>query len=221
METPQPATPATRTSIRPTRLVPSELAFLRFIAGIRALLASLVGILLIADRQSNWRLDLVVMVPYLIWAAVLLRRTLNGWPRAASRLWLWLDAGALLVVSQLVAGSLPLIGASIVLPVVALAILAGALPAMALAVTAAAAMLILTGSFRSLDSLPPLPVTVPIMLLALGPVAALLARPSRDLRLRLKLLDTLNERSDPRQGLLHHVWVLMEQLGLLPAAAAV
>jgi signal transduction histidine kinase len=189
--------------------VRSELAFLRFLAGIRALLGALLGILLFADAQSGWNLDLVVLAAYMIWAAVLLRRTIDGWPRAASKLWLWLDAGVLLLVSQRVAESLPLFGVSTVLPVVAMAVLAGALPAMGLAVACAAAMLAMVGSVPSLGTLKSLPVSVPLIVLALGPAAALLARPSRDLRLRLKLVDTLNERSDPRQGLHHHVTVLL------------
>ena len=207
---PPPATGMT--AVPPTRLVPSELAFLRFVAGIRALLGALVGILLVADRQSQWKFDLAVIVPYLLWAAVLLRRTLEGWPRAGSKAWLWVDAAALLVTSHLVAASLPLFGISVVLPVVALAILSGVLPAVLLALACAAAMMALTGSLRSFGSLPPLPVSVPLVVLAIAPAAALLARPSRDLRLRLKLVDTLNERSDPRQGLRHHVSMLFEQL---------
>lgn len=197
---------------RPTRLVPSELAFLRFAAGIRALLAVLSGIVLLATPESGWAaLDLVVLLPYLAWTGVLLWRTLDGWPRAASKAWLWIDAGALLVTSHLVAGTLPLFGIATVLPVVALAVLAGAVPATVLAITCAAAMLALSG-LRGSGSLPALPLSVPIILLALGPAAALLTRPSRDLRQRLKLVETLHARSDPRQGLRHHVHALLEQL---------
>ena len=200
---------------RPTRLVPSELAFLRFAAGIRALLAMLSGIVLLLAPESHWGLDLPILLPYLVWTGVLLWRTLNGWPRAASMAWLWLDAGVLLVTSQLVVSTFPLFGVATVLPVVALAVLAGAIPATVLAITCAATMLALTGSLRSfgsLPALPALPVSVPIILLAFGPAAALLARPSRDLRQRLKLLETLNARYDPRQGLRHHVDALLEQL---------
>lgn len=210
----QPPPPAAKAFARPSRLVPSELAFLRFVAGIRALLATLIGILLLADRKSHWTLDLAVMLPYLAWAALLLWKTLHGWPRAASRAWLWLDAGVLLFASQLVANSLPLLGISAVLPVVALAVLAGAVPALALAIACAATLVVLTGSFRSIGTLPPLPVSVPLLVLALGPAAALLARPSREMRQRLKLIDTLNEQADPRQGLRHHVNTLLEQLHL-------
>ena len=197
---------------RPTRLVPSELAFLRFVAGIRALLAVLGCIALVIASESHWRLDLTIMLPYLAWTGVLLWRTLDGWPRAALKAWLWVDAGVLLVTSQLVASTLPLFGIATVLPVIAVAVLAGAVPATVLALTCAAAMLALTGSLRSFGSLPALPVSVPIILLAFGPAAALLARPSRDLRQRLKLLETLNDLSDPRQGLRHHADVLLEQL---------
>ncbi len=207
-----PPSPAQKALGRPSRLVPSELAFLRFIAGIRALLASLMGILLLADRGSHWGIDMAMMLPYMAWAGVLLWKTLHGWPRASSKAWLWLDAGVLLFTSQLVAMSLPFFGISAVLPVVALAVLAGAVPATALAVASAATLLALTGSYQSIGSLPPLPVSVPVLVLALGPAAALLTRPNRDLRQRLKLLDSLNERSDPRQGLRHHVNMLFEEL---------
>lgn len=195
-----------------SRLVPSELAFLRFIAGIRALLAALIGLVLTTTMPMAVSIDLVVVLSYLVWAGVLLWRTLNGWPLASSKRWLWLDAAALLVTSHLVMGPLPLFGVLTVLPVVALAVLAGAMPATVLAVVSAAALLAMTGTTRSFDSLPPLPVAVPILVLALGPAAALLARPSRDLRQRLKLVETLNTQSDPRQGLHHHVDMLLGQL---------
>ena len=199
--------------MRPSRLVPSELAFLRFIAGIRALLAAVIGIMLLtAKSPAAWGLELVVLLPYLVCAAVLLWRTLDGWPRAASKAWLWLDAAALLVTSHLVVGTLPMFGVLTVLPVVALAVLAGAVPALLLAVASSSALLAMTGWPGSFDYLPPLPVSVPIIVLALGPAAALLARPSRDLRLRLKLVETLSAQSDPRQGLHHHVDILLGQL---------
>jgi len=209
---PQASWPSGSRRTGSTRLVPSELAFLRFVAGIRALLGSLVGIVLVVDARTRWPLDLLVVAPYLVWSAWLLYRTLQGWPRAASRAWLWIDAGAMLVVSHLVAGNLPLFGITTVLPVVALAVLAGAFPAMLLALSVATAMVLLTGSLRSLGTLPPLPVSVPLVVLALGPAAALLTRPSRELRQRLKLLDTLSEQSDPRKGLRHHLDVLFLQL---------
>ena len=209
---PQPLPPAATPPGRRPRLVLSELAFLRFVAGIRALLAALVGIVLLADTGSYWGLDLLLVLPYLVWAAVLMWRTLNGWPYAGSKAWLWLDAAALLITSHLVAKTLPLFGISSVLPVVAIAVLAGAAPAFALSLATATAMLVLSGSLRSFGALPPLPVIVPIIVLAFGPAAALLTRPSRDLRQRLRLIDTLNERSDPRQGLRHHVDMLFVQL---------
>lgn len=197
---------------RPTRLAPSALAFLRFVAGVRALLAVLSCIVLLINPETSWGLDLAILLPYLIWTGVLLWKTLDGWPRAASKAWLWVDAGVLLVTSQLVAGTLPLFGIATVLPVVAVAVLAGAFPATILAITCAAVMLALTESLRSLGSLPALPVSVPVILLALGPAAALLARPSRELRQRLKLVETVNGLADPRQGLRHHVDALLQQL---------
>jgi signal transduction histidine kinase len=212
---PQLSTPAQTAHDRRTRLVPSEFAFLRFVAGMRALLAVLVATGLLA--QSGVRLSVValVIVPYSWWAAVLLWKTLRGWPRAASKLWLWLDAGVVLLVSQVMAQPAPLRGALAVLPVVALALLAGARHATPLALTCAG-VLLYASWHHGAGSLPALlssPIGVPIILLALGPAAALLAHPSRELRQRLQLLDAFNARSDPRQGLRHHVDVLLELIG--------
>ena len=199
-----------------SRLVPSELAFLRFVAGIRALLVMLSCIAVLASSQTRWEIDLLLMLPYVVWTTVLLLRTLHGWPLAASKVWLWLDALALLVTSQLLSAALPMFGVAMVLPVVAMAVLAGVLPALVLALTCGIAMFALSGTLAdALVATPPKPalqMLVPVIVVAFGPAAALLARPSRELRQRLKLIDTLNERSDPRQGLRHHVDVLFEQL---------
>ena len=199
-----------------SRLVPSELAFLRFVAGIRALLVMLSCIAVLASSETRWELDLLLLLPYLVWTTVLLLRTLHGWPMAASKIWLWFDALALLVTSQLLSTTLPLFGVATVLPVVAMAVLAGVVPALALALASGIAMFALGGTLAdALAATPPRPtlqMLVPVIVVAFGPTAALLARPSRELRQRLKLIDTLNERSDPRQGLRHHVDVLFEQL---------
>ena len=199
---------------RPARLVASELAFLRFVAGIRALLATLSGVVLLTAQGAHLNLTMLTMLPYFVWTGVLLWRTLDGWPRAASRVWLWLDAAALLVTSQLVSDTLPQFGISTVLPVVALAVLGGAAPAMGLALVCAVGMLLLAtaSSLYTFGSIPTLPISVPIIVLALGPAAALLARPSRELRQRMKLIATLHEQSDPRQGLRHHIDTLLGQL---------
>ena len=199
-----------------SRLVPSELAFLRFVAGIRALLVVLGGVAVLASSETRWEFDLLLLLPYLVWTTVLLLRTLHGWPLAASRAWLWIDAVALLAMSQLIAMMLPMFGVATVLPVVAMAVLAGVLPALALAFACGIAMFVLSGTpVDSLAAIAPkqtLQMLVPVIVVAIGPAAALLARPSRELRQRLKLIDTLNELSDPRQGLGHHVDVLFEQL---------
>ena len=170
--------------------------------------------MLLVDPTLRDRFDLLLLLllTYMVWAAILLWRTLDGWPTAVFKGWLWLDAAVLVVASHFLAGGLPLLGVFAVLPVVALAVLAGAGSAMTLALVVVAAMLLLSGALGGIDSLPLLPLTVPIAVLALGPVAALLARPSRELRERLKLIETLNARADPRQGLQHHVSALLEQL---------
>jgi signal transduction histidine kinase len=80
-----------------------------------------------------------------------------------------------------------------------------------MALLSAVAML-LSADWRSSSGVLPAPLVVPMVVLALGPAATFLALPNRELRQRLALLDTFNQRSDPRRGLLHHVDVL---LGLL------
>ena len=199
--------------------LPSEFVFPRFVAGMRALLAVVgaIGILGLARGQDAAQ-PLVLLIAtwaYLLWSAVLMVKTLGGWRRASSPVWPWVDAAVLLYLSQPLSSPLaPLFGAATVLPVVAVALLGGARHGVALAVVSAATMLVLTGWHRNVGELPPWSLGIPFLLLALGPAAALLVQPSRELRQRVQLLERFNERSDPRQGLPHHVDVL---LGLLAA----
>ena len=104
---------------------------------------------------------------------------------AASRLWPWLDAAVLLVAGQLMVQQAPSLGVIMVLPVVAMALLAGVVHAAALALACASTLLLLAGWQQALDALPALPLGVPIVLLAVGPAVALLTRPSRELLQRL------------------------------------
>jgi len=199
------ASPASRTA----RLADPDFPLLRFVAGMRALLALLGSVGFMAHASSQWLPAHLLLGPYAIWAAFLLWRTLGAWPRAASRLWPWIDAATVLMLSRLMPESGLLLVELTVLPVVALALIGGARHAAALALTCAAALLL--DAWRSAAGvLPPLALGVPIVLLALGPAAALVARPSRELRSRILLLDQFHARSDPRQGLRHHVNVLLE-----------
>ena len=72
-----------------------RLALARFIAGIRALYALLAGIALLGWGRFSSPVLGVVVLPYLLLAAVLLLQTMRGWPRAGSWLWLWIDAAVL------------------------------------------------------------------------------------------------------------------------------
>jgi signal transduction histidine kinase len=197
-------------------LLPSGFAFLRFVGGMRALLVAVGGLALLAHADPARPLAApahLVWLPYLAWSAFLLRQTARGWPAAASRSFFWLDATVLLLVSSLVAADAPLFSAVIVLPVVALTLLAGMLPGLLLAATCAAVLLVLNGWHHDMKALPPLEVGVPVLMLAFSPaVAALLVRPTDALRRRLTLLAAFGERSDPRQGLGHHVNVLLDLL---------
>ena len=202
------------------RPVPTEFAALRFVAGMRALLAVLGAVALLAQPASQASLALFVLPPYFIWTALLLWKTLGGWPQAASRLWPWLDAAVLLVAGLPMVQQVPSLGAIMVLPVVAMALLAGVLHATALAVACATALLWLTGWHQPDSAWPALPLGVTIVLLAIGPAVALLTRPSRELLQRRQLLGAFNARSDPRQGLQHHVDVLLELLAVQFEASA-
>ncbi len=210
--------PAARTGARewPSRPLPSEFAFLRFVAGMRALLAAVAGIGLIGLplRQGTELPALLLVGPYLVWSGFLLWKTVHGWTAAGARLWPWLDAVVLLCLFQPMSPLAPLLGVITVLPVVALALLGGVAHGIVLAVACAATMIFLAGGQGDLGALPPLALGIPIALLALGPAAALLVHPSRQLRQRMRLLERFNERSDPRQGLRHHVDVLLGQLAL-------
>ena len=209
---PSPLPSAAAPGARSAGFAVSDLGFLRSIAGMRALLALLGAIGLLSHSDFHWLPLPLLLVPYLVWADVLLWKTLGGWPHAASKLWPWVDATTLLLIARLIPQSGPLLGALTVLPVVALALIGGAVHASALALACAATMLLLASSQLSIDALPPLTLSVPILLLAFGPATALIARPSSELRKRMQLLDRFNARSDPRQGLRHHVDVLLELL---------
>ena len=186
-----------------------EFALLRFMAGLRALLALLGSVGFIVHSNLQWLHAQLLLGPYTLWAAFLLWKTLSAWPRASSRLWPWIDAATLLVLSSLTPQSGPLLVELTVLPVVALALIGGVWHAAALATACVAALLF--DAWRTADGvLPPLALGIPIVLLALGPAAFFVARPSRELRKRVQLLDQFHARSDPRQGLRHHVNVLLE-----------
>ncbi|WP_157603899.1 sensor histidine kinase [Rhizobacter sp. Root1221] len=191
--------------------VDAELALVRAIAGMRTLLALLGTAGLLTQSGLPWFPIPVLLVAYATWSVFLLWQTLDAWPRAGSVLWPWTDAAALLAVAHLMPESGPLLADLTVLPVVALALIGGAVHAAALASACAAIILLASWQLGS-GAVPPLALGVPLVLLALGPAAAFVARPTRDLRLRLQLLKAFKTRSDPRQGLRHHVNVLLQLL---------
>lgn len=197
-----------------SRASPSEFGFLRVVAGMRALLAVVasIGLIGLAEQRGSGPLPLLLVLPYLLWSAFLLWKTSRGWRWAASRVWPWLDAAFLLSLFDPMLPLAPLVAALTLLPVVVLALLGGAVHGTALAVVCAGSLLVLLGWHRDVVTLPSISLGIPIALLALGPAAALLVHPSRELQERSRLLDAFKERSDPRQGLRHHVDVLLGQL---------
>lgn len=196
----------------PAATVPTDLTFLRFTAGIRALLALLTGTALVVTEPIGDTLRVLIVLPYLVWSAFLLWRTLEGWKLAARKTWLWIDALVLLAISHGVVQDLPFLGLFAVLPVVALAVLAGIGHATALALATSAIMAVGPRLWPEVPGLEPLPMRVALIVLLLGPIAALLARPSRELRQHQQLIDAVQSRADPRQGLSHHADVLLNEL---------
>lgn len=190
----------------------SQFAFMRFVAGMRALLALLGGLALVASSDApSPALPLGVLL-YLVLAAALLVRTLDGRPQAMSHLWLWLDALALAAASHLLKQDAPWLGLTTVVPVVAMSLLAGGIHALVLTLFSVGALLVSDSWGTAMGEMPTLALALPLVVLAIGPAAAFLVQPTRAMRRRLGLLEAFNERSDPRQGLGHHVDVLLELL---------
>jgi hypothetical protein len=155
---------------------------------------------------------MVLVMPYLMLAAALLWQALARPPRPNAERWLWVDAAVLAVLCQLLKQDAPWVGVIGVVPVVAMSVLAGPLHGLAMAIASCAAMLLPGATEWPSGQWIGLPPAVPLVVLAFGPAAAFLALPSRELRRRMQLHEAFNERSDPRQGLLHQVDVLLSLL---------
>jgi signal transduction histidine kinase len=182
----------------------SRLALLRHVAGTRALLAVSTALTLLPSAPD---VDAaLLLLVYAMGAVLLLLLSLRGWPLAQWRLWLWLDAGVLLLAGRLLA--LPVVALT-VLPVVALALLWGLRSALVLALVSAASLWLAAeqdeGGLMALSA--------PLLLLTLGPSVALLIRPGAALRERQRLMAAFAEQADPRHGLRRQVQVLLELLG--------
>lgn len=188
-------------------------SFLQYVSGMRALLALVVGAACAASAPPSSRVLLAILALYVLWAAFLFYLTVNGSLRASAPSLVWIDAAMVLLVVRLGAPEFPVLYVFTALPVVALALLAGPLHAAALAAACALAVSLLAG-WRPGLAMPATPaVAVSLGLLAFSPAVAFLAGPGRQWRRRHEMLDTLNERSDPRKGLRHHVDVLLDLLG--------
>lgn len=192
--------------------VRSQFAFLRFVAGMRALLALLGGLALVASSDATSPALPLGVLLYLVLAAGLLVRTLDGWPQAMSHLWLWVDALALAAASHLLKQDAPWLGLATVVPVVAMSLLGGGVHALVLTLFSVGALLVSDSWGAATGELPTLALALPLLVLAIGPAAAFLVQPTREMRRRMGLLEAFNQRSDPRQGLGHHVDVLLELL---------
>jgi signal transduction histidine kinase len=190
----------------------SQFAFLRFVAGMRALLALLGGLALVASSDANSPALPLGVLLYLVLAAALLMRTLDGRPQAMSHLWLWVDALALAAASHYLKQEAPWLGLATVVPVVAMSLLAGAAHALVLTLFSVTSLLVSDHWSGGIADLPTLTLALPLLVLAIGPTAAFLAQPTREMRRRLGLLEAFTQRSDPRQGLGHHVDVLLDLL---------
>ncbi len=190
----------------------SQFAFLRFVAGMRALMALLGGLALVASSETGSPVLPLGALMYLVLAAGLLVRTLDGVPQAMSHLWLWVDAFALAAAGHYLKQEAPWLGLATVVPVVGMSLMAGAVHALVLTLFSVTSLLVSDHWAMGTSELPTLTLALPLLVLAVGPAAAFLAQPTREMRRRLGLLEAFTRRSDPRQGLGHHVDVLLELL---------
>ncbi|MEO6625362.1 MAG: histidine kinase [Burkholderiaceae bacterium] len=201
------------TEVAPDRRVGQrDWAFLRAIAGMRALVAAFIAFAVLTDPNARGTRDLIWLLPYLIWACGLLWKTLEGWDYATFKSWIWIDASALLIASTLAVISLPLFSLALVLPILGLAFLLAESRDLSIGLVVAAVLLLLVGAWAVRNPVPPVPLMVPITLFVLGPAALVLIRHLRELSQRLTLVDTLNDASDPRHGLRHNVSLLLDRI---------
>jgi len=198
----------------PLRQVPGPSAEMRrFSAGLRVVTALMCSLLLISSKPA---VDLgagITMLVYIAWAGVLMWSDARERPVVSGLAAYWLDvAWATSMMWHFSVGNMMLMLA-LVHPVVLASIGYGVGHGLLLAVLGTVAIAIDPDAGRA-----PLPTAdglggyAQILLLALIPAAALLARPMRALHRRIALIDEIEAGLDPRRGLEPICGELVERL---------
>jgi len=199
----RPGAPAGAATAAPVRQVPGPSAEMRrFSAGLRVVTALMCSLLLISSKPAVDLAAAVTMLVYIAWAGLLMWADARERPIVPGLAAYWLDvAWATSMMWHFSVGNMMLMLA-LVHPVVLASIGYGVGHGLLLAALGTVAIAIDPDTGRA-----PLPTAeglggyAQILLLALIPAAALLARPMRALHRRIALIDEIEAGLDPRRGL--------------------
>jgi signal transduction histidine kinase len=174
----------------------------RFAAGMRAVVAMLCTLLLFGSHQAPGAAAAAVLLGYGMWSALVLWREASVRPLAHAPLHYWVDVAWTGAMLHLTTGFTPMFVLTLVQPVVIASIGYGVRHGVQLAAFAALTVALDTdGAFRQALGEGPLKALPALVVLALVPAAALIARPMSVLRQRLALLADIETTLDPRRGL--------------------
>lgn len=190
--TPQPA---------PTRPEPSAESR-RFAAGMRVITALLGTVLLLVFVPQLPQAAVALLLAYASWAAWLMwREATDGLPRAPA--WLYgIDVAWAVLMVLMVPQATMMLVVTLVYPVVLASITHGVGTGLLLAGMAAAGLALATGGVLTGRLQPDWAQRVPaLMVLALVPAAAMIARPIDLMRRRMALVEAFDAEIDPRHGL--------------------
>jgi signal transduction histidine kinase len=174
----------------------------RFGAGIRVIVALMTSLLLVFSAPPISAATLAALLAYDVWAGAVLwleaRARTPRWPL----LNYWIDGLWAVALIHLTGASSTMLVLTLVNPVVLASIGHGARRGVELALFAALGLLAQTASGFMADlPLQRAGLVGALAVLALVPLAALLARPMSALRRRLQLVHDMEDRLDPRRGL--------------------
>lgn len=174
----------------------------RFTAGIRTVTALLTTMLMLLPGHAGTD-GVMLLLVYGAWAGFVLGCEANGRPLRGPLLHLWIDVTWTVLLVQLAPAEKALLAITLVQPIVMASIGYGVRSASLLSVFAAAGLMLdAAGARLGLAHMIDTARLVPALgVLALGPVAAMLARPMNVLRERIDLVADIEARLDPRRGL--------------------
>lgn len=184
-----------------------ELAFFKFAAGMRAILAlAAVFTLMSAGAIKTSQLHIWLSLVYATTAALVLAITMHD--RAASRwaAWFWIDAALIVAICNSSLSNVPGLAALLMLPLIALALHFSVWHSVSLAVVSAVALMVPYWAFGTdaainLKHIPLARLGVAMSIVACGPLAVWLLRPARASQRHTQLIDKLTANASPRHGL--------------------